>query len=253
MIYDLQKAGILKRCSAMLLDLILLVILAVGFASVISAIVGYDDMSGQLEGYYQQYENEYGVTFEITAETYEAMTEAERANYDAAYDALISDDDAMYVYNMVLNLTLIIVTFSILAAFLLLEFAVPLFLKNGQTVGKKVFAIGVVRTNCVRINGVCLFIRTVLGKYTVETMIPVLIVLMLMFGLTNMIGTMIILAILGANLILLIVNRSRSVIHDLLADTAVVDMATQMIFDTQEDLVAYKTKLAQENAAKQSY
>ena len=46
MIYDLQKASILKRISAYLLDLILVIILATGFALAISAI---SDFGGKLD------------------------------------------------------------------------------------------------------------------------------------------------------------------------------------------------------------
>ena len=40
---------------------------------------------------------------------------------------------------------------------------------------------------------------------------------------------------------------------DKLANTVTVDLASQMIFNTEEDLIAYKQKIAAEKAAKQSY
>ena len=59
---------------------------------------------------------------------------------------------------------------------------VPLKLGNGQTIGKKVFGIGVMRVDGVQLTTIQLFIRTILGKFTLETMIPVYIVLMIFFN-----------------------------------------------------------------------
>ena len=67
------------------------------------------------------------------------MTEAQKETYDAAYDALIADEEAMKAYNMMVNLTLVITTCGILLAVLLWELLIPLFLGNGQTLGKKIF------------------------------------------------------------------------------------------------------------------
>lgn len=250
---DLQKASILKRISAWLLDMVLMMILIVGAASLLSGIVGFDRHGEDLENYYTQYETQYGVDFDITQEEYEAMSAEDQENYDAAYAALIANEDVLYTYNMVLNLTLVLVSVSILAAHLVLEFAVPMILGNGQTVGKKIFGLAVMRTHGVKINGVAMFIRAILGKYTLETMIPVLVLIMLMFNLTGIMGTLLIFGILIANLVIMIVTRTNSMIHDLLADCVVVDFSSQMIFASEEDLLEYKKRMSAENAEKQSY
>ena len=179
MMFDLQKASVLKRVSAWILDGILLLILAVGICSLLSAVLGVDQHTADLEAYYAKYENEYGVKFEITQTEYEALSQTQRENYDAAYKALIEDKDAMYSYNMMVTLTLTVVSLGILLSFLVLEFVVPMLLHNGQTVGKKIFGLGVMRVHGVKMNGVAMFIRTFLGKYTLETMIPVLMILMM--------------------------------------------------------------------------
>ena len=253
MIYDIQKASLTKRLSAWLLDAILLLVLIAGLAGMISAVTGYDDYNTRLEEAYASYETEYGVTFDITKEEYDAFLPEQKEAYDTAYAALVADEEVLYVYNMLISLTLVIVTVSILAAYLILEFAVPIWLKNGQTVGKKVFGIGVIRTNGVRINNVCLFIRTVLGKFTVETMIPVLVFIMLMFNMVGLIGTALVLCLWAAQLALVIATPTNSLIHDKLADTVTVDLGSQLIFNTEEDLLEYKKKVSAEKAARQSY
>lgn len=253
MLFDLQKASILKRVSAWILDTILLMILVAGISGLLSWAFHYDQHSQDLEDHYARYESSYGVKFEITQEEYAAMTQEQQANYDAAYNALIQDEDAMYSYNMVVNLTLVVVSLGILLSYLVLEFAVPLAFGNGQTIGKKIFGLGVMRTHGVKMNGVAMFIRTFLGKYTLETMIPVLVVIMLMFNITGLMGTLLVLAIGVIQIVMIIVTRTNSVIHDLLADCVVVDLASQMIFDTEQELLEYKKRMSAENAAQQSY
>lgn len=250
---ELQKAGGWKRIAAWVLDLMLLCVLAVGAAYLLSAVLGYDAYDQKLQASYAQYEAQYGITFNIDETAYQAMTEAERANYDAAYDALIADEAAMQAYNMVVNLSLLMTTLGILLAMLVLEFAVPLALKNGQTVGKKCFSLGVVRTDGVRMNSLQLFARTVLGKYTIETMIPVYVVLMLFWGSMNAVGTLLLLALLIAQVLCVAITHTKSAIHDLLAGTVVVDISSQKVFETTEDLIAYTKRIHAERAQRQEY
>jgi uncharacterized RDD family membrane protein YckC len=134
-----------------------------------------------------------------------------------------------------------------------LEFAVPLWLKNGQTVGKKIFAIGLMRTDGVRMNNIQLFTRTVLGKFTIEIMIPVYIVIMICLDSIGVVGPLVLGLIGLVQLICVVVTRTNSLIHDLLAGTVAVDISSQMIFDTTDDLIAYQKKIAAEQAARQVY
>lgn len=253
MMYDLQKASVLKRISAWVLDVMLLMVIVVGAASLIAQLLGFEDYSQQLEEYYSYYEEQYSVSFDITEEEYAAMTQEEQETFDAAWEALINDDDAMYVYNVSLSMTFLMVSLSILVGMIITEFVIPLLLKNGQTVGKKIFSLGVTRTSGVKINTLSLFVRAFLGKFTVETMIPVLIVMMLLFEITGIVGTMVLLLLLIVQLAMMLITKTNSAIHDMMSDTAVVDMTTQMIFNSEEDLLEYKKKIAAENAAKQSY
>lgn len=253
MINDLQKASMWKRISAWMFDVILLASLIVGAASILSGVLNYDSYNQTMEDCYAKYESQYGITFEITEEAYAAMTEEETAQYNAAYEALIGDDEAMYAYNMLVNLTLLITTISILIAYAVWEFAVPLLLGNGQTLGKKIFGIAVMRTDGVKLTTVQLFIRTFLGKFTIETMIPALILIMLMFNAIGIMGTLILGLILLLQVILLIATKTNSAIHDLLAGTVTVDMASQMIFRDTDALIEYKKKVAAEEAARREY
>ncbi len=253
MIFDIQKASIWKRASAFIFDAILLVVAATGLAFLLSMILRFDSYNNALQAAYDTYEEEYGIVFEITQEEYLAMSGEDVERYDAAYRALTTDQEAMYNYNMVLNLTLIITTLSILFAYLILEFFVPIRIGNGQTFGKKIFGVAVMRVDGVKVVPPLLFIRTVLGKFTIETMIPVLICIMIFFNSIGIVGIIILGLILLLQIILMIKTETNSCIHDALAKTVAVDLASQMIFETEEEMIAYKNKVHAEQVARQSY
>lgn len=253
MIYDLQKASMWKRISAFLFDVILLAIVAVGLSFLLSTIFGYNNQTEKLDEYYKKYEAEYGISFDITLEEYEALSAEQKTQYDLAEKAWSTDADVAYAYTLVLNLTLLITSFSILFAYLLLEFLVPLLFGNGQTLGKKIFGIALMRTNGVKVNAVSMFIRTVLGKYTIETMIPVFIVIMLYFNIVGIVQLAILALIFLLQIVFVVTTRTNSAIHDMLASTVAVDMLSQMIFDSEEALLEYKKKMHAEAAQSSTY
>ena len=253
MIFDLQKASMWKRASAFLFDFILLVIAVAGFAFLLSTVLDFDKHNAALNDAYAKYEAEYGVVFDISQEEFMQKSEAEQQAWNNAYQALVKDKEAMYSYNMVINLTLVISTLAILLGYLALEFAVPLKFGNGQTLGKKIFGVAVMRTDGVKVTAPLLFIRTILGKFTIETMIPVLICIMIVFNTIGIVGPIIIGLILLLNIVLMAVTNTNSAIHDVLAKTVTVDIASQMIFETEDELIEYKKKVSAEKAARQSY
>lgn len=253
MIYDLQKASMWKRISAFLFDLILLSIVSVLFAWVLSQVLGYDGYQQRLDEAYTRVGEEYGIDLRMPLAEYNALDDAGRATLNAAYDALSADAEATRTYSMLIQLTILISSIAILLGYLTIEFAVPLKLGDGRTLGKKVFGLAVMQNDGVRLRAVGLFIRTVLGKYAVETMIPVIILMMVFWGTIGVMGPIVLFAILAVEAAVMVGTKTNAMIHDLLAATVVVDYASQMIFDTREDLIRYKEKIHAEMAAKQEY
>lgn len=253
MITDLQKASLLKRISAALFDGILLAIVAVGVAAVLSLIFGYNDQIESLSNAYADYESRYGVEFQITQDQYNAMTDAQKQNYDAAYQALTADKNVLQTYNVVLNMTLLIITFGILIGVLIIEFCIPLIFGNGQTLGKKIFGIALIRSDGVRIRPLQLFVRTVLGKFTLELMIPIYILIMIFFNSIGFVSILVLATLLVVEVICMVVSKTNSLLHDILACTVAVDMASQMIFDSREELLAYVAKVHAERVARSDY
>lgn len=253
MIYDLQRAMIWKRISAWLFDAILLSILTVFLGFCLSGLLGYDSYTESLSGRYAAIQQEYGVDLDITQQEYEKMDPEQQQAFASASQAIAEDGAAKKAYGMILNLSIVITSLSVLGSCLLLEFLVPVLLGNGQTLGKKIFSIGVMSTNGVRVRRLQMFIRTVLGKYTLEIMLPVLVGTLSFFGSLGIYGTMLILGLGILQLILLAVTRTNSVIHDLLAGTVVIDLPSQMIFETEQELLSYKQKLKADMDARQDY
>ena len=252
MIYDLQKASMWKRISAFLFDAILLGIVSVFAAWAISVLVGYDSQIARVDAAYERYGEQYGVNFDMSLEEYEAQTPEQLEAVNAAYAAMAADPEATEAYGAVVQTTLLILSLGILMGYALMEFAIPLKIGSGQSLGKKIFGIGLMQQDGVQVNSRVLFVRTFLGKYTLETMVPVMILLMIWFGMLGLIGTLVLLGILLIQIVLVCRSR-RMLIHDMLAGTVAVDYASQMIFPDREARIAYQKKAHAEKAAREPY
>lgn len=251
--FDIQRAGLLKRFSAFLLDFIVITILATFFIFLISKITNFDYYNTQLTSSYEKYEREYGVTFSISSDEYYSYTPEERGRYDEAYGVLIGDGEAMTNYQRVMNLTLLSLSLGIFLAVFTSEFLIPLFFKNGVTIGKKIFGLCLMRRGGWKVNSLSLFIRSVLGKYTIEIMIPVLLIVMILFNVIGIVGTAVIVALTLTNFLLVMTRREHQAIHDILADTVVVDYASQKIYDSEEDVIEAKKERARDEAERSGY
>ncbi|MCX4286727.1 MAG: RDD family protein [Clostridia bacterium] len=247
MIYDLQKASILKRISAFLLDFILLLILTAGFIALLTLIVRFDFYYNQLAEYDKQYK-EIGIeSITITKEQYEALG-AEAKEY---YDTTINDVRALM--SQCVSRAFMSLSLGLFFSHLVLEFIIPLILKNGQTVGKKIFSVGVMQISGVKLKPVSLFVRAMLGKYAVETMVPLSIVLIFFFIEANALLFILFIALYVLEIVLFFVTKRYAFIHDVLASSVTIDMQSQMIFNTTEEMIAYKEELHQKEVEQAEY
>ena len=192
------------------------------------------------------------MNFQTSLSQYDSMTEEERQQLEEAYRAVGQDEEAAYAYQMTIRLTILMMSLGILLACLIWEVLIPALLKDGQTVGKKIFSLGVMRSDGVRLGGVQLFARSILGKYTVEIMIPVLVVMMLYFGSVGLPGTLLILGLALVNGCLFLFTYAHTPIHDLLAGTVTVDLPSQRIDTRRHDRLQGKAGLRKKAAEKPS-
>lgn len=273
--FELKKIGIVRRASAWLLDAILLAVLVTGFMFIISLICNYSYEQDLATQYYDEWEDyrkeymgqlapHYGFVYEESedGDSYTITRNGASATLDAVIKALEADtardedpqmakayeayrsltpvSKANAQYEYVHNLLFMMVSLGILLGYVVLEFILPVILKNGQTVGKKVFGICLVRPNCVKIANVSLFARTILGKYAVETMFPVLLAFLFFFGGLGLLAIILFAAIILLNIILFFATKNRTPIHDIFASTVAVDMKLQMIYATEEEMLEKK-------------
>ena len=262
MIYDLQKASMWKRISAFLCDIILFFIVAVGMALLLSTMLGVDAQQNKMASICAQYAKEYNLdefmtkeeldsalSIAMTQERYDTLTEAQKETFNKASEALAKDGEFLHAYGLVSQLILLVITFSILISHLLLEFIVPLLFKNGQTLGKKVFGVAVMRIDGVKVSPLVLLVRTLLGKYAVETMIPVFVVISLFLNTAGIVTVVLLFLLIAVQIGLLLFTQARTPLHDMLAGTVTVDLASQLIFDSPEELLEYKKQLHAESLA----
>ena len=185
------------------------------------------------------------------------MTDEEKDAYDqklkAMEEAMQQDEELQKQFSQVVSLTLLMVSLGIFFAYIILEFVVPLILKNGQTLGKKVFSLAVMRVDGVKVTPFMMFVRTLLGKYTVETMIPVAIIVLILFGSGGIIGITVLGMLTILQIGLFVGTHNHTPIHDLFAQTVVVDLSSQIIFDTEAEMIEAKKQAAQAAAERKTY
>ena len=251
--FEIQRADFWKRISAFLFDLIILGIVVVGVATALSAIFNFSQYVEIVDQVEAEYVEKYGLDPDITNEEFEKLTDEEKTPYIECDKARQQDERLIIAYNIMLNLSLLISSLSILIGYLVTEFAIPLFFKNGQTLGKKAFGLAVIHTSGVRLRGQAHFIRTVIGKCVIEAMVPAYLVIMTLFGGLGIVGLAVLVLIGILEIVCMARTRTRSTIHDLIADTVVVDMASQMVFENTDELIAYKARIHEEMANKKEY
>ena len=256
MTFDIQRASFLKRVPAWLLDMILLLIVTTGFLVVWSQVFSVTPHLNELSARIEQYEAEFGGQLIISSDEYEKMTAEEKAEADRISleisDALDQDAEALKLLELVVTNIFAILSLSILCAYIILEFLIPLWLKNGQTLGKKCFGVALMRKDGMKVTPFMMFARVVLGKCTIETMIPALAAVMMLIGLGGLLVLLGIVVLL-VQIIVPLVTRDKTAIHDLMACTVAVDLSSQMIFESPEEQQEYYRQLHEENAAQADY
>ena len=239
----LQKAPFFKRLLALMLDWMFIVILIFTCVMPMALVLKVGEYSENFDRYYTKYEKQYGVKFDLTEEQFNAMTEEELKLYEEAYNALTSDEEANAAHDALFKRMLGSIELSILAAYLVMDVLFPLMLKNGQTLGKRVFGLAVLRSAGEPASMLTILSRTVIGKFTIQTAIPALVICSILMGSRDLFGILYVVVILAANVVLMI--KKNKTLHDILADTMVVAVPTRAPrTKKQEESFAHKAKIA---------
>lgn len=232
---DLQRAENSKRIFAFLTDLILMSILTAGIFLLMSWILNIDSYSDKYEEIKAAYESEYDVRFGLTQEEYDKLTEKEKDNYRNAVSAMNGDEQANAAIRKSYLLSFAVFLGGTVISFIVFGFAVPLIMKEGRTVGKRLFGLGVIRSGYTHVSPFIVFARNVIGTGVFEIILPVMIVLSSLMGVTGVFGIIILAVFAVAEFIVFFRSSGHKLLHDVLADTVVVDWASQRVFDTPEE------------------
>ena len=183
-VYGIQKASGFRRLAAFLLDVILVCILATGFAAATTSLIKYDDLSGKLNEKYLEYGlasyNEEGnlvhceIPFQEQGESDEDYLERLKTNdcYNA-YVNLNNDDEAIALEAELVRYTFIIITVSVLLSTAIVYLVFPLLFMNGQTLGMKFVQVGLVTNKGIQVNFANVFLRWSMGFFIIDIMIPI--------------------------------------------------------------------------------
>ncbi len=253
MTFSIQKANFWKRFSAWLIDIVLVLLLSVALSIPMLEILQFDSYSEQLgaiqASYRTEIETQYSVKLDISEEDYNALSKTEKDNYDAASkalnDLLAADETFMELRADRFTAIVTDVCVTVFLGVLITHLVIPLFLKNGQTLGKKTFGLCVIRTNGVKITHTQLFVRSVVGIFAIETAAVAFLLMVIP------VGTIAAILVQALQIGVMIKTDTNSSIHDLLADTAVVDFVSQKIFETEEERAEFIARMEAEEAEAQ--
>lgn len=269
MIYNLQKASLTKRFSAFLFDFMMLIVVFLACALAMSAILGYSNHTQEKDRIQGEIIERHGIDAleekyidreDVDFSRYEFMTDEEKAAlpedvqvaFKACTDEINGNEDLARILGTMVILFVTIFSVSLLMSFVILEFIVPLLLKNGQTLGKKIFSLAVCSVDCVKVSPFVLFVRSILGKYTICTMAPLL-TLPLLYTPMTLVPIFVVLLVLLLHVVFYFTSGTGALIHDKMAATAVVDMQTQMIFNSAEEKEQYQLRIHREEVEKADY
>ncbi len=250
-VYGINKGRMIKRVAAACLDFIIFALCAVGFTTLMSTIVGYDNYRAELDKKYEEhnvlYEYDPTAGVEDEGSIFCEMKEEGDACY-LAWESFYADEEAVNLLNTCTSLTLVTGSVGLFGGALVAHFLIPLLLKNGQSFGKKFMRLAVISKQGIRVRPMHMFLRFLFGIYVIELMVPFYGILYIFSGSPGgIIAVALILGIFVANLIMTTTTPFGSAIHDLVGGTIVVEYDGQAIFDSVDELNKFKEQEKQKN------
>ncbi|MDY4788607.1 MAG: RDD family protein [Bacilli bacterium] len=224
--YTIQKPSFFKRVVALIFDIICVTFLFVAVENLVShpivnAAYNYDELDHK----YEEKLVEHGIGYfdEKDGNKFK-LNELPEGQTDYDWTSFRKDEDALYYEGMVSNLNLFKITLDALLSELIVFCIVPLILRNGQTLGKKLMHLGLISTNEVKVRSWNVFARYAIGIFALETMISLFFFTFFIFPLP-----------LILSFIFAVSSKRGMALHDYIGGTIVIDMNNTVILDTVEE------------------
>ncbi|MBQ9731111.1 MAG: RDD family protein [Bacilli bacterium] len=262
--FDIKQAKISKRIYAFLIDLLIfIVIFSASMFFFTKYVEDYNDTKKVYDDKCLEYNlvvektNENGEKYTTTWTVYDFMlssfassgchaekeedikevTEACQKEFNEFLikqnDAFGNDAVATTAYNTVVKYRVGFYAISSFLALLIINIVFPLIFKNGQTLGKKVFKLGLVNKKGIKVGTFNIVVRFLIGIFALEVF-P----LMLYLAVSNVytIGLLFGMGLSFVNFCLFIFTKNHNLVHDYIGGTIVVDLHTTIIFNSVEEM-----------------
>lgn len=220
-----------KRIGAFILDFICIIIILVGLCLLFSVLFGYDQTNEALDLKYI----EYGIKY-YDEENNLLITKGTDEELALLWNLFDQDAEAVHLWERIVDLSLIIPILSLTLSMLIFEFLIPLIMKHGRSIGRYVFKIGLITNEEIEVKGIHLFIRFLFGKLIINSLIPLICLLLVYLNLANFLSVMILFCILIINLAFIIFSKNHIGISDRLAKVYPCEMEGQTFFNSVEEL-----------------
>lgn len=231
-LFKVCKPKTIHRLAAFLIDAIVFVILFTGVLYLISLIMDFDAHYALLQ---EEYKKVGYLIFNEEKEKWEFLTST-APNYEEVTKLVTENKVIMEELFFVNSFSVKSPLIAIAIVLLVVEFIIPLILRNGQTIGMKVFSIGLISNTGIAISPIQLFARCFIGKMAVLGIIPALGILYIFLNYSGgLLGSLIVLVIYGINLFLLIRSKNNTGIQDLIANVIPVDAKETIFYRTMKE------------------
>ena len=231
-IFKINKPKIVNRLAAFLIDAVLFVILFTGVLYLASLIFDFDTHYAILQ---EEYKKVGYLILNTETNKYEFLS-LPAPNFNEITKLVTENKIIMEKLFFVNSFSVKAPLAATAIVLFITEFIVPLFLRNGQTLGMKIFGVGLLSTNGLAINPIQLFARCLIGKIAVLGIIPVLGILYIFLNYSGgLLGSLMVLIVYGVNLVLLIKSKNNTGIQDLIANVIPVDAKETIFYKTQKD------------------
>ena len=220
---DQRMAHFARRIGAAIVDIFITFLIGIVIGIFLCRLFGFRKYYDVYEQDIHRFEEQYNVVFDVSAEEFDSYSEEDIEKYHIAYDALANEETASSHYTNLVKTVVFGFAMGVFFGFVITDFCIPLLLKNGRTLGKKLFYLCVVSEDGNPVTALKLLNRAVIGKYVVETMLPAYIIIMVAFQVFNAAVCLILGIALLIFQIVLFFGKKPRLLHDIFAKTLAVD------------------------------